>query len=130
MNHEEILDLLANIEVVPIDHLPEEFTAWALELSESELQSFIKNFTDDVTFFAETIALPLEQVGPSDDPTIRRKNEALAYYAVAAWKVYQLDFASQAQRNLSDAFEGGKCGIVPPPPMLVEAILCLDSRMS
>ena len=127
MNHEEILDLLANIEVVPIDHLPEEFTAWALELSESQLKSFVKNFTDDITFFAETIALPLEQVGPSDDPTIRRKNEALAYYAVAAWKVYQLDLTNQAQRNMSDPFEASECGIVPPP-MLVEAILCLDSR--
>jgi hypothetical protein len=124
MKSADVLSLLANIEIMPIERLPEEFLSWAEKLSEKELRSFVRNFSDDITLFAESIALPLERVGDSEDPLAKRQNEALAYYAIAMWKVYQIDFSKEGYAASAGTLRGEENGIAPPPKPFVDELLC------
>ena len=130
MNSADVLSLLANIEIMPIEQLPEEFMSWAEELSDKELRKFVRNFSDDITLFAESIALPLERVGESGDPLAKRQNEALAYYAIAMWKVYQIDFAKEGPAASAADLHGEENRITPPPKPFVDALLCSGNQAS
>ncbi len=116
MNHEDMVGLLSRIEILPMENLPAEFMAWTSKLSEKELRNFIINFSDDLSLFAETIALPLERIGAQGNSMEKSQNEALAYYAVAIWKVYELGFYKQLSGAVPKSCQDKASALAAPPP--------------
>ena len=90
--------------------------AWTSKLSENELRNFIINFSDDLSLFAETIALPLERIGAQGNSMEKSQNEALAYYAVAIWKVYELGFYKPLSGEVLKSCQDKESALAAPPP--------------
>ncbi len=92
MEKRDILTRLAGLEIKAGEQKYREFQMWLAEASEPERLEW----ADDVAHFATAMGFPLERIGKAESSVEEKQEEALAYYAMALWRAYELETLRQA----------------------------------